>query len=100
MGRFLIAMLARRRQEFPGAKRGVAVAGGDGERGEVLHPSGTDSIPNGPCPTSTGRVWSLHDGRASFCWQGQLQELMKRGELVTACFYSPNVRAPEAYSGI
>ena len=40
--------LARRRQEFPEEKRGVAVAGGDGERGELLHPSATEPIPNGP----------------------------------------------------
>lgn len=48
MGRFAIYTLTHRRQDFPGEKRGVAVAGGDGEWGEVLHPSVAEPIPNGP----------------------------------------------------
>lgn len=51
MGSFVIYTLACRRQDFPGEKRGVAVAGGDGEQDQVLHPSATEPIPNGPCLT-------------------------------------------------
>lgn len=48
MGSFLIYMLVCCRQDCPGEKRGVAVAGGNGERGEMLHPSVTELISNGP----------------------------------------------------
>lgn len=51
MGSFVIYTLARRRQDFLEEKRRVAVVGGDGEGDELLHPSATEPIPNGPCLT-------------------------------------------------